>query len=151
MPLHPSDNRIIGPVEFDFGLAKAEGHDSDTLLGKTLFRCCNCCGLVLKKTKWFSYSGVRLDYSHTCRSCCSFIFLLSKEMAQDERDRPKRIRGPNKVKPTAVLWEAWNQNWCAYKNRGYDEDKLKWLKMQNRKRDQSMPQITTRLQPTIAT
>ena len=148
MPRHPLDNRIIGPVEWGFGLVRAEGHNSDILKGKTILRCCNCCGSILKKTEWFSYSGVRKDYSHTCRSCCSFILLFSQEMAYDEFERPKRIRGPNKPKPVITLWEAWHPDWCRYKQRRYDEDNLTWLRTKNRKRS---PVVQTSLQPTINT
>jgi hypothetical protein len=86
----PRNSLEAGPVGFGFGTVPTLLLDFD--VGKKIFRCCNCCGNTLEKTKHFSYSGVRHDYSFTCKSCCNFILLFSREWDQDYRARDKRSR-----------------------------------------------------------
>lgn len=88
------DTRLVGPVDRRHGLVKVADDQGSN-------RKCNCCGEWLIKINWFSYNAPRKDYSYTCKSCKSWIWLFSQEFAADERARPKRKRRNWRTEPIA--------------------------------------------------
>ena len=86
---NPLDTRIYGPVPLGYGNTPSGVPDVSLGTRGNSLRTCNCCGEAQVQIKAYSHNAKRGDYSHTCKSCCNFIWLFSKEWADDYEAKPK--------------------------------------------------------------